>query len=263
MTTMRGKEIRDALHAGRPVFATALIAAHPHYPDAVKQAGADFVFIDAEHNPLGRETLAWMCLAFSAMDIPPVVRIPSPDPHEASKVLDGGYGGGIIGPYIETVEQVRGLAGVARYRPIKGERLQQVLRDPSTLEPALRTHLEAKNEDTILILTIESAAAVENLDALCDVPGVDAVLVGPYDLSCSLGIPHEFDHPRFDEALHTVFRKARAHNIGAGVHLFPGIQQQIRWTEAGGNLIMHSSDVVTFRQQLAGDLSALRRAIGG
>jgi 4-hydroxy-2-oxoheptanedioate aldolase len=244
------------------VYATAVIAPGPHYPEAIKEAGADFVFIDSEHNPLGRETLAWMCLAFSALNVPPVVRIPSPDPHEAAKILDGGNGGGIIGPYIETVEQVRGLAGVARWRPLKGQRLQEVLRDPSTLEPELRTYLESRNEDTILILTIESEPAVQNLDELLAVPGVDAVLIGPYDLSCSLGIPHQYDHPRFDEAVRMVFRKARVNHVGAGVHLFPGIQQEIAWVRAGGNLIMHSSDITTFRQLLAANLAALRSALG-
>jgi 2-keto-3-deoxy-L-rhamnonate aldolase RhmA len=258
---MRGREIRNALHEGRPVYATALINPGPHFPEAVKDAGVDFVFIDIEHNPLGRESLSWMCLAFSALGIPPIVRIPSPDPHEAAKILDGGYGGGIIGPYIETVDQVRALAGVARWRPIKGQRIHHVLRDPATLDPELRSHLDEKNEDTILILTIESVPAIENLDELLAVPGVDAVLVGPYDLSCSLGIPHDYDHPRFEEAVRMVFRKARAHNAGAGVHLFPGIERQLAWVRAGGNLIMHGSELTTFREQLSSNVRALRSAL--
>ncbi len=125
---MNGRAIRDNLHQGRPVYATAVIAPGPHFPDVVKDAQADFVFIDTEHTPLGRETVAWMCQVYKAMGIPPVVRIPSPDAHEAAKILDGGGGGGIIGPYIETVEQVRALVGAARYSPIKGQRLEEILR---------------------------------------------------------------------------------------------------------------------------------------
>jgi 4-hydroxy-2-oxoheptanedioate aldolase len=94
------------------------------------------------------------------------------------------------------------------------------------------------------------------------VPGVDAVVIGPYDLSCSLGILHEYGHPRFAEALRTIFRKARAHRVGAGVHLWPGIEQEIAWVRAGGNLIMHGSKLTTFRQQLAANLGALRAALG-
>ncbi len=259
---MRGREIRAALHQGRPVYATALLAPGPHLPDVVDEARADFVFIDTEHTPLGRETLAWMCHIFKALNIPPVVRLPSPDAYEAAKVLEGGGGGGIIGPYIETVEQVRALAGAARWGPIKGQRLQEALRDPGTLEPKLRSYLEERNQDTLLILTIESVPALHNLDDLLAVPGVDAVLIGPHDLSCSLGIPEEYNHPYFAEAVRTVFQKARAHQVGAGVHMWPGLEQEIAWVHAGGNLIMHGAEITTFGQQVVPNLAALRSALG-
>src|SRR5262249_34991777 len=113
-----------------------------------------------------------------------------------------------------------------------------------------------------LILTIESVPALRNLDELLAVPGVDAVLVGPYDLSCSLGIPHEYEHPRFAEAVRTVFQKARAHRVGAGVHYWPGLEQELVWARAGGNLIMHGADITTYRQQLGPNLAALRSALG-
>src|SRR5687768_15889930 len=108
---MRGREIRHALHTGRLVYSTAITAPSPRFPDLLRKAAVDFVFIDSEHTPLGREMLSWMCQAFAATGIPPVVRIPTPEPVEAAKVLDGGAGG-VIGPYVETAEQVRGLTGV-------------------------------------------------------------------------------------------------------------------------------------------------------
>ncbi len=258
---MKGREIRHALHAGRLVYSTALTAPSPRWPGLLRRAGVDFVFIDTEHTPLGRETLSWMCQAFAGLGIPPVVRIPHPDPFEAAKVLDGGAGG-VIGPYIEAPEQVRALAGAARWRPLKGRRLEDALRDPATLEPELRSYLEARNEDTLLILNIESVPAIENLDAILAVPGVDAVLIGPHDLSCSLGIPEQYGHPLFDEAVRTIFRKARAHHVGAGIHFWEGIDREITWSRAGANLIMHSSDLAFVGQQLKRDLNEIRSALG-
>jgi len=258
---MRGREIRQALHAGRLVYSTAVTAPSPRFPQILRQAGADFVFIDTEHTPLGRETLSWMCQAFAALGIPPVVRIPSPDPFEATKVLDGGAGG-VIGPYTETPDQARALAGAARWRPLKGRRLQEALRDPGTLQPELRSYLEARNEDTILILNIESVPAVENLDNILSVPGIDSVLIGPHDLSCSLGIPEQYRHPRLDEAVRTIFKKARAHNVGAGIHFWEGIEQEVTWSRAGANLIMHSSDLSLLGQHWKQDLDQLRSALG-
>ena len=259
---MRGRDIRQRLHDGRPVYATALKSPSSELPEVVAAAGADFVFIDNEHTPIGRETLAWMCQTFAALGIPPVVRIASPDPWEAAKVLEGGGGGGIIGPYIETVEQVRGLAGAVRWAPIKGQRLDEVLRDPATLELDARTYLEERNQDALLILTIESTPALDCLDELLAVPGVDAVLIGPYDLSCSLGVPENYEHPRFVEVVQTVFRKARLHRVGAGVHYWPGVDEAIAWARAGGNMIMHPSEITTFRRELFANLGDLRSALG-
>jgi len=257
---MKGREIRAALHAGQRVYSTAVIATSHRWPEAVQHAGCDFVFIDSEHTPLDRETLAWICQAYRAVDVPPVVRIPSPDPYEAAKVLDGGAGG-VIAPYIESADQVRELAAVARYRPLKGDRVAAAVRDVDSLEPELRRYLDDRNSDTILIANIESVPAIENLDEILSVAGLDSVLIGPHDLSCSLGIPEQYGHPQFDQAVRTIFRKARQHHVGAGIHFWMDLEQEIEWAAAGGNLVMHSSDLALFRQNLEQEFNQIRAAL--
>src|SRR5688572_17841582 len=258
---MNGREVIEALHAGRFVFSSAIVATSPLWPNLAKQAGIDFVFVDNEHTPIDRLTLSWICQTYQALGVPPVVRLPCNDPYEACKVLDGGAGG-VIGPYVETAEQVRGLVGAVKLRPLKGRRLQEALADPKTLEPELRDYLEKRNGDKILIVNIESVPAIENLHAICSVPGLDAVLIGPHDLSCSLGIPEQYTHPRFDEATRTIFRIAREHNVGAGIHYWLGLEQEITWAKAGGNLVMHSSDVAAFSRTLKSDIDSLRKSLG-
>src|SRR3954462_10167559 len=147
---MTGREIIDALHSGRRVFASALVGTSPMWPALAKQIGLDFVFIDTEHIPLGRENLAYLCQTYQALGVPPVVRIPCNDPFEACKALDAGAGG-IIGPYLETADQVRGLVGAVKLRPLKGRRLADALRDRATLEPELAAYLEQRNGGNILI----------------------------------------------------------------------------------------------------------------
>lgn len=256
-----GREIREALRAGRRVYSSAVIAPSTFWPQAVQQSGIDFVFLDTEHVPLDRATLSWMCRTYAALGIPPVVRIPNNDLYEASKVLDGGAGG-IIGPYLETVDQARALVGAARWRPLKGARLEQALNDPMSLEPELRQYLELRNADTLCIANIESTAAIDNLEQIVNVPGLDAVLIGPHDLSCSLGIPEQYAHARFDEAVHTVFRIARAAGIGAGIHFWDDPDREIAWSRAGGNLVMHSSDMAMYRATLKNEIADLRAALG-
>ena len=257
---MNGRDIIQKLHEGSRVFSSAVVATSPLWPNLVKQTGIDFVFVDTEHTPVDRQTLSWICLTYQALGVPPVVRIPCNDPFEACKALDAGAGG-IIGPYVETADQVRVLVGAVKWRPLKGRRLDDALRDPTTLEPELRAYLEKRNGDKILITNIESAPAIENLHEICSVPGLDAVLIGPHDLSCSLGIPEQYDHPRFDEATRTIFRIAREHKVGAGIHYWLGLEQEITWSKAGGNLVMHSSDLAAFSRTLKSEIEQLRKAL--
>ncbi len=258
---MLGYDIRQNLRSGRRVYASAMISSSSLWPKWLAKTGIDFVFIDSEHTPLGRETLSWLCQTFAAYNVTPVVRIPCPDPFEACKVLDGGAGG-FIAPYIETPEQVRQLAGVARYRPLKGQRLQDALRDPNTLEPELRTYLEERNKHSVFIANIESVPAIRNLDEILSIGALDSVLIGPHDLSCSLGVPEQYSHPKFIEAVGTIFQKARAHNVGAGLHWWRGVHDELAWAAAGANLIMHSTDITLITQHLTQELKDLRAKLG-
>jgi len=258
---MTGREIIQALHEGRRVFSSAVVGMSPQWPELAKKTGIDFVFVDTEHVPLDRTTLGWICQTYQALGLPPVVRIPCNDPFEACKALDAGAGG-IIGPYLETAEQVRALVGAVKLRPLKGQRLAEALRDRKTLEPELADYLEKRNGDKILIANIESVPAIENLAEICSVPGLDAVLIGPHDLSCSLGIPEQYGHPRFDAAVRKIFSIARSHGVGAGIHFWTDMDQEIAWAKAGGNLVMHASDLAAFSRTLKTEIDHLRNQLG-
>lgn len=238
-----------------------MVSPSPVWPRFLQKAGVDFVFIDSEHTPLDRGILSWMCQTFSALGIPPVVRIPSPDPFEAYKVLDGGAAG-FIAPYMETAEQARQLMGVIRYRPLKGKRLQDAIRDPNTMEPELRKYLEERNKSGLFIANIESVPAIENLDEILSLGAVDSILIGPHDLSCSLGIPEQYTHPKFIAAVETIFRKARANNCGAGLHWWPGVHDELHWANVGGNLIMHATDITLANMRLQDELTEIRKKLG-
>ena len=259
---MNGREIILALHEGRHVFSSAMISPSPLWPAMVKQSGIDFVFIDTEHIPLDRQTLAWICQAYLALGMPSVVRLPCNDPFEACQALDAGAGG-VIGPYVETVEQVEGLVGAVKLKPLKGRRLAAALADRDTLQPELARYMAERNGEKILIVNIESVPAIENLHAICSVQGLDAVLIGPHDLSCNLGIPEQYDHPRFAEAVQTVFRIAREHSIGVGTHSWPtlSVEGEAELARHGANLFMHSSDLAIFSKTLKAEIAQLRAAL--
>jgi 4-hydroxy-2-oxoheptanedioate aldolase len=94
------------------------------------------------------------------------------------------------------------------------------------------------------------------------VPQLDVLLVGPHDLSINLGIPEQYDHPRFEAAIRTIISKARRRGVGVGIHFSNGLAHHIDWAKAGANFILHSSDLTLFSQTLAADLATFRAAVG-
>ena len=114
----------------------------------------------------------------------------------------------------------------------------------------------------MLLLNIESAPALARLDEILAVPDIDAVQVGPHDLSCSLGAPEQYAHPLFEDAILTIIAKARSRRIGVGVHYWWGIEDELRWVKAGANLIVHSGDIALFADALRANLKRFREECG-
>ena len=257
---MTPAELRKRLHSSDTSFGTLIVSPSPRWPEVVNTCGLDFVFIDTEHIALDRFELSWMCQTYAALGLPPLVRIPSPDPYAATMVLDGGASG-VIAPYVETVEQVQALRGAVKMRPIKGQKLQGMLAgDP--LEPKLDVYVRNGADERLLIVNIESGPALDALDDILTVPDLDGVLIGPHDLSCSLGLPEQYDHPDFLAACETIFRKARAVGVGAGIHFWGEIEQQAHFLKLGANLLIHSGDILLFQSHLKAELKAVKQAAG-
>jgi 4-hydroxy-2-oxoheptanedioate aldolase len=260
---MNGQDFRNALRSGKRVYGAMLVSRSPKYTETIQSLGMDYVFIDTEHIDVDRTTLSWMCRCYRAMNICPVVRITAPDPYQASTVLDGGACG-VVAPYIETPEQVRALVGAVKYKPLKGIKLERILNGEETPGATLADYIEKANAHTSVIVNIESVAAIENLDRILAVPGLDGVLIGPHDLSTSLGIPEQYTHPEYEKAVETILVKARKAGVGAGIHVhYVGeIGQEIDWCKkTGANLVCHRSDILSFKIAMQKDLAEIKAAL--
>ena len=258
--TMTGKELNEKLRKGDPLLGTLIVSPSPRWPQVVAGSGLDFVFIDTEHIAIDRHPLSWMCQTYAALGLPPIVRIPSPDPYEATKILDGGAVA-IVAPYIETADQVRALVGAVKQRPLKGSKLNGLLAGGSC-EPELAEYMRRHCAGNTLIVNIESVPAIAALDEILAVPGLDGVLIGPHDLSCSLGIPEQYQHPKFMEAVQTIFSKARRAGLGAGIHWWGTPEEQGNFYRLGANFIIHSGDISLFQKHLRLEIQDIRKAAG-
>ncbi len=258
---MTGRELRAALRAGKRVYGTCIVSTSPAWPPMIASCGLDFVFIDTEHIPIDRAELSWMCRAYGALGLPPVVRIPKPDPYLACMALDGGAAG-VVAPYMERIEEVHDLRGAMKYRPLKGEHLARALRAPGDMKPELREYLERYNENNLCIVNVESVPAMLALDEFLAVPDVDAVLIGPHDLSISLGIPEQYGHPKFRTAMETIITRCREAGIGVGYHFSFGLAIAIEWAKMGANFIVHSTDMFLVRDALQREIGKFRTTFG-
>lgn len=261
MSTAATPGLRQKLQNGQNVYGTCITSTSPMWPAAIKRTGVDFVFIDTEHIPLDRAELAKMCQIFRALGITPIVRIPEPNPFLACQVIDGGALG-VVAPYLESVSQIKELVGAVKFRPLKGEKLHNYLNGGEEMSPTLQSYITNHNAANLCIANIESVPALERLDELLSVPGLDAVFIGPHDLSVSLGLPEQYDHPDFEAAVRSIIHQTRAKGLSIGIHFSLEPERQIKWMKEGTNIVVHSFDVALFVQRLQHDLSIIKQAAG-
>jgi 2-keto-3-deoxy-L-rhamnonate aldolase RhmA len=253
----------ERLRRGDRLYGTLIVSPSPQWPENVKKLGLDFVFIDTEHIALDRQQLAWMCQAYKALGLPPIVRITSPDPFLACAALDGGASG-IIAPYVESAEQARDLVGAVKLRPIKGKKLQDLLENRELLDGKLKEYITRGTSRNTLILNIESVEGMKNMDDILSVEGIDGVLIGPHDLSSSMEIPEEYRLPEFDSAVCEIIQRARAKGLGAGIHFClgdAGLDLELKWIEDGANFIVHSADIIAAMQGLKKEFDILKSGL--
>lgn len=257
---MTGSELRTALRSGQRVYGTCVVSPSPVWPAMLAQTGLDFAFIDTEHIPLDREHLAWMCQTFGALGMPPIVRIPECSAALATMAIDAGAKG-VVSPYCESVAEIKTLVGAAKYRPLKGKRLEDALSDTPLEEPTAG-YIANMNRDNLVLVNIESVAAIQALPDLVSVPGVDALLIGPHDLSISLDIPEDYANDKFTVAIQQIIDAGRSAGLGVGFHYSFGIEDTLRWAEFGANLIIHSSDYFLTKEKVTQDIAWLREKLG-
>ena len=263
----------------------------PHFLQAARATSLDFVFLDTEHVPLDRHQLSWMCRAYDAAGIAPIVRVPSVLDASGSvtSVLDGGAVG-VVSPYTETLDQVLALVGMSKLRPLKGSTLQLALgilkqqahknhalaeqstgaSTPGYVDPLpflsellpveTLACMRKENDGTVLFLNIESTLGMSNLSLLLSVPGVDGVFVGPKDLSVQLGVPEQWESDTFVNACDTIVKITVRRGLSVGNHYSfdHAVEYQNHWRTLGANLVVHSTDMKLFQNALLADFEQLR-----
>jgi 2-keto-3-deoxy-L-rhamnonate aldolase RhmA len=259
---MTGAELRAAMRSGKTVYGTMVtLVRGPRWGAIFGRLGLDYVIIDTEHSPYGRHDVAELAATLRSAAIVPIVRIPYPNGYQARMAIDAGAHG-ILAPYVEEPAEAREVITAARLRPLKGKLLDRARDAGAFVSDEVQRYLEGSfNQNSVVIIGIESTPAIENLEQILDVPGIDAIFIGPHDLTISLGIPEQYDHPRFQEAVRHIIQTSQARGIPAGGH-WQEVEQVRQWQGEGSRFILYSSDGRALSEGYRRDLAVIKGSAG-
>jgi 2-dehydro-3-deoxyglucarate aldolase/4-hydroxy-2-oxoheptanedioate aldolase len=213
---MRPNTVKRALAEGRVQLGAAFAQLRsPEFPRILAAAGFSWAFIDTEHGGFDGETVQDICRVSNLCGFCPLVRVADMQYPLVARALDWGAQG-VVFPRVESPELLEKAVSWTRFPPagVRGYGLMPLHVD---YEPATFSQIiDHFNANTMVVLQIETQRAVEARDELLSVPGIDAVMIGPADLSISLGVPGDFQHPKMVAAMEAVRDTCRAHGVAPG-----------------------------------------------
>jgi 4-hydroxy-2-oxoheptanedioate aldolase len=237
---MSGNRIKDCLARGEVVLLPNLGFPAPTIVEIIGSCGYKAVSFDLEHGINTVQSIAHDVRAAEAAGLTPVVRVPGPDAHLVTQLLDMGIKG-ILFPNIDSPEAAANAVATCRYAPhgIRGAcpNVRAVGYDSVDWD----TYCSTADEDTLVMAIIESRAGVERIDEILAVPGIDVVFLGPFDLSVSLGVGGHMNHPRVRAALTEVTKKAMAKGVAvAGLAVMSQLEELQHYIDLGVRLFLLS-----------------------
>ena len=225
---------KAAMDSDRGALGPFMICTDPAMVEAAGHAGYDFVLLDMEH---GTTTFQ---------------ELPNLIPAAIDQALDVGAGAVMI-PQIDTAEQARAAVSAAKFSPVGTRGTCRFVRSAG-FGAVPGSEYFSRAQDTVVILQAEGQKAIDNLDEILDVPGIDVVFVGPYDLSSSLGHVGEIDHPEVIAAIKQIIAKAAAKGVKIGCFA-DTVEGGKKWRDMGVKFIGYGCDTYIFMQAAKADVA--------
>ena len=208
--------------------------------EIMAKAGYDWLVVDLEHSVISIDMAGDLIRIIDLCGVPPLVRLTSNDENQIKRLMDAGAHG-IVVPMIKSKEEAEYAVSSTRYAP-KGIRGVGLGRAQGYGEK-FKEYLKWQDEGPIVIVQIEHIDAIENLEDIASVSGVDGLIIGPYDLSCSMGIPGQFDNAQFIATIDHVLKIGAKLAIPTGIHIVePDIGLLEKSIDDGYNFIAYSVD---------------------
>lgn len=239
---MRKNPIHTLWANGKPVFGTwATLVNHPRFMKLLAVTGLDFVLIEMEHTDFSMAEVGTMCLMAREAGIVPIVRPVGMHGHDYTRPLDAGAQGLLL-PNIQTAAELESILLATKFHP-RGNRILN-MRGPHTDYARLDKPLEQIaqiNAETLSIVMIESQVGLDNLDAICQVDGLDAIMIGPDDLTHDLGVPGDMNHASYLSAVEHTIATCEHHNVPWGFSC-QNLEAAEKWITRGIRWMPYAND---------------------
>lgn len=250
---MRENKLKRKLARGETVIGPFMNCSYPAFIEIVGLAGFDFAIIDMEHGPLSVETAENLCRAGQGVGLDPIVRVRKNDAPQIQRALDIGSAGVQV-PQIETGDDARAAVRAARYAPLGMRGMSFFTRAGEYVVHGTEGLVDQLNAEQLVIVHVEGRPGLEHLDEIVEVPNLDVIFLGPYDMSQSFGVPGQVNDPRVVRGMEEAVVKIRA--AGKAVGTFAAdVDTAKRWIDVGVQYISLSVDVGIFAKACQGLVS--------
>lgn len=246
--------MRERIRSSQVVVGSWLCSGSPVVAELMAANGLDFLCVDAEHSAvdLPATQALFQAIRSGNRECAPLVRLHGVDYALVKRYMDAGARG-VVAPLVCRREDAETLIKAVKYPPL-GERGVGFCR-ANEYGLRLQEEFDRANEETLVVVQIEHIKAVENIDEILSVEGVDAAFVGPFDLSASMGITAQFTHPDYLEAKKRILAACQRHGVAPGIHVVqPDVAQLAEAVEQGFKLIAYSLDITILNDHLKGAL---------
>jgi 2-dehydro-3-deoxyglucarate aldolase len=238
--------VKRKLKKGMVSLGTWNLIGHPLVTEILANAGYEWITLDLEHGTIPFSDLAAYCQLLEGKGVLPLCRLPGLQPEYFKWALDAGAMGVIV-PMIKNPQDALDSVRYAKYPP-QGERGTALTR-VHAFGDTFDEYMALANQETMLVLMIEHIDAIHHINAIAAVDGVDALFIGPYDLSSSMNLTGQLNHPHVETACDQVLKTARSHGLAAGIHLVDPTPEDIAIRiRQGYTMIALGMDVVMLRK---------------
>jgi 2-dehydro-3-deoxyglucarate aldolase len=245
--------LKDKINSGKVTLGSWITLGHPAIAEILAKAGFDWLVIDLEHSVISIDVAGELIRVIDLCGVAPLVRLTSNDPNQIKRLMDAGAHG-ILVPMVNTAAEAARAVAATRYPP-RGSRGVGLSRAQG-YGAKFQEHLKWQSDGPVVIVQIEHKDALDAVEDILNVPGVDGFILGPYDLSCSLGIPGQFERPEYVSAVTRILETGKRLGRPAGLHIVePNLQELEQAIHQGYTFIAYSVDFrmldVSARQGIA------------